>query len=108
MKMSRGYMMHRLGLTHPATINDFAALTFQKFGKQFPCQDPQVDAQAGKHNMMTRYFCGFHPACANVCSSAALARAKKILTQEYMLVGVLEELETTLKLLERMVRPRCR
>ena len=54
------------------------------------------------HNMQTRQFCGFHPDCKLICSDAALQRAMGILKSEYFLVGVLEDLNLTVKLLEQL------
>ena len=56
-----------------------------------------------KANLQTKFFCGFHPVCDNICSAAALLRAKRVLEERYVLVGTLEMLEGYIKLLERLL-----
>ena len=41
--------------------------------------------------------------CDDICSTAALARAKRVLEERYVLVGTLEMLEGYIKLLERLL-----
>ena len=100
------YFACRLGIDHAPTIDEFVAITHRQHGDRFPCgagaSGAEADPQAGKHNMITRYFCGFHAVCADLCSAAALARAKHVMATQYALVGLLEELDFTLKMMETM------
>ncbi|XP_067900603.1 uronyl 2-sulfotransferase a isoform X1 [Heterodontus francisci] len=48
------------------------------------------------------YFCGQHPKCRDP-GEWALQRAKKNMNENYLLVGILEELEDVLLLLERLL-----
>ena len=51
---------------------------------------------------MTKYFCGHDSVCDDVCSPPALAKARQVLADEYQLVGLVEQLDDTLRLPERM------
>eukprot|EP00045_Choanoeca_perplexa_P010825 m.112330 g.112330 ORF g.112330 m.112330 type:complete len:300 (-) comp15406_c0_seq19:42-941(-) len=62
-----------------------------------------------KLNRMSQYFCGYHPDCAltgvdNVTLSAAgMARAIHHLHNEYLLVGITERYDDSLKLFKRLL-----
>lgn len=57
-----------------------------------------------EHNLMTKYFCG-HEAFCTQNGSRALIRAKQNLRSQFAVVGVLEHMDITMKLL-RAVLPR--
>lgn len=85
--------MQHTGLDHPATINEHVAWTRTQPGGEGCLNTPRA-------NMQTRFFCGFHAMCANICSEEALQRAMLVLDTQYLVVGVLERLQETLLLLE--------
>jgi hypothetical protein len=78
-------------MDHPPTINEYLAWTRTQ---------SEMDGCLGTGNMQTRYFCGFHAVCADICSEAALNMAKQVLEQAYIAVGILEQFNRTLQLLE--------
>lgn len=49
------------------------------------------------------FFCGHHPECLPFNTEGALERAKSAVERNYAVVGVLEELNTTLTVLENYV-----
>jgi hypothetical protein len=51
-------------------------------------------------NIQTKFFCGFHEACNDICSEEALAVAKRVLVENYLVVGLLEQFGDSLHLLE--------
>lgn len=89
------------GLDHAPTINEFMHYAEDRWGRE--CW-PYTPARGHiKGNMQTRFFCGFHPVCEDICSEAALHRAKSVLTNQYLVVGLLEHLESSIALLERLL-----
>ena len=105
MTRSRHSFMKQTGLDHPPTINEYVASAWLQHGQQFGCGktgQAHTDRHGAHNNMMTRYFCGFHADCADICRPEALARAKAVLRREYQLVGLLEEFDATLELLEKV------
>lgn len=106
--------MGQMNMTTPPTVNQAADYMLSKSWVQRKRQLARSNKSRywschvgetvfGKMNLMTEYFCGFGPECSDLCSDRALARAKHVLRTEYMLVGMLEELNTTVKLLERVL-----
>ena len=47
-------------------------------------------------NLMTRYFCGHDPVCDDICAPAALARAVRVLENEYNVVGLVDDFDDSL------------
>jgi len=70
----------------------------RRFGAAYGCSG-RLHARA--FNLMTKYFCGHDAVCNDVCSPAALAKARQVLADEYQLVGLVDQLDDTLRLLER-------
>jgi hypothetical protein len=94
MNDARKAAMEATGLGHPPTINEYVALS-------------PVSLQGGAGclptaNIQTRFFCGYHPICHDICTEAALERAKIVLDSEYAVVGLLDRFPDTLRLLELM------
>jgi hypothetical protein len=96
--------METLQMDHPPTVDDFVLKTEAERKEKFACRSEghPFNGQDEKGNLMTRYFCGFNPVCRDICSEAALMQAKHNLVNEYHLVGFLEDLETTLGLMEQL------
>eukprot|EP00040_Diaphanoeca_grandis_P029732 m.174708 g.174708 ORF g.174708 m.174708 type:complete len:412 (+) comp31781_c0_seq1:296-1531(+) len=93
------------GLSRLASINEFYTMYERRYGvgcanRLDGFENPE-DAQ--RLNLQTRYFCGFDPVCDDICSDAAYERAERVLTHHYAVVGVLEHLEKSLQLLEKML-----
>ncbi|CAG9088257.1 unnamed protein product [Plutella xylostella] len=57
----------------------------------------------GDHRRQTLFFCGHEPECTPFNSAEALQRAKRVVEQEYAVVGVLEDMNSTLTALERYI-----
>ncbi|CAB3260005.1 unnamed protein product [Arctia plantaginis] len=57
----------------------------------------------GDHRRQTLFFCGHEPQCTPFNSVEALQRAKRVVEQQYAVVGVLEDLNSTLLAFERYV-----
>ncbi|XP_072016738.1 uronyl 2-sulfotransferase-like [Amphiura filiformis] len=47
------------------------------------------------------YFCGIHPGCSEP-SQWSLEQAKKHIEEKYLLIGIIEDFESTIKVLERL------
>ena len=89
------------GLDHTPTINEFMRYAEDRWGRN--CWQYAPARGHIKGNMQTRFFCGFHPVCEDICSEAALHRAKSVLTNQYLMVGLLEHIKPSLALLERLL-----
>lgn len=48
-----------------------------------------------------RYFCGFHPSCTNSKSPENIKLAKKHIDEDYFVIGMTEEFDNTVMLLEK-------
>eukprot|EP00038_Savillea_parva_P004479 m.138199 g.138199 ORF g.138199 m.138199 type:complete len:431 (+) comp11481_c0_seq2:32-1324(+) len=81
------------GLNHTPTINEWVA--WKKTQKQY-----QGCANREHGNGLTSYFCGFDPVCDDICSEAAMERAKRVLVEEYASVGLVEHFRLSLQLFE--------
>ncbi|KAI8426164.1 hypothetical protein MSG28_005106 [Choristoneura fumiferana] len=57
----------------------------------------------GDHRRQTLFFCGHEAQCTPFNSLEALQRAKRVVEQQYAVVGVLEEMNATLLALERYI-----
>ncbi|XP_019866240.1 heparan sulfate 2-O-sulfotransferase pipe [Aethina tumida] len=57
----------------------------------------------GDHRRQSMFFCGHHADCLPFNTDGALERAKRAVEQHYAVVGVLEELNTTMTVLEKYV-----
>ncbi|CAH2091037.1 unnamed protein product [Euphydryas editha] len=57
----------------------------------------------GDHRRQTLFFCGHDPQCTPFNSLEALQRAKRVVEQQYAVVGVLEDMNSTLIALERYI-----
>ncbi|XP_028163556.1 heparan sulfate 2-O-sulfotransferase pipe, partial [Ostrinia furnacalis] len=57
----------------------------------------------GDHRRQTLFFCGHEPQCTPFNSVEALQRAKRVVEQQYAVVGVLEDMNSTLLALERYI-----
>ncbi|XP_028134157.1 heparan sulfate 2-O-sulfotransferase pipe [Diabrotica virgifera virgifera] len=57
----------------------------------------------GDHRRQSMFFCGHHPDCLPFNTQGALERAKRAVERNYAVVGVLEDLNTTLTVLEHYV-----
>lgn len=57
----------------------------------------------GDHRRQSMFFCGHHLDCLPFNTDGALERAKMAVEQQYAVVGVLEDLNTTLTVLEKYV-----
>ncbi|XP_057652559.1 heparan sulfate 2-O-sulfotransferase pipe isoform X1 [Diorhabda carinulata] len=57
----------------------------------------------GDHRRQSMFFCGHHPECLPFNTQGALERAKRAVEQNYAVVGVLEDLNTTLTVFERYI-----
>jgi len=101
MVKSQHHAMKLLELDHPPTINEYVDITANTLTDPVVCR-PGTLQSTTKGNLMTRYFCGFNPVCANICSDEALEHAKQILISQYKWVGILEDLEASLQQLERI------
>lgn len=49
------------------------------------------------------FFCGHHEACTPFNTDGALERAKRAVEEQYAVVGVLEDLNTTLTVFEHYI-----
>lgn len=102
MVKAKSKFMRETKLPHPPSINEHIAWMAKAPGTApgGPGRNCRNDIHG---NMQTRFFCGFHPDCIDICSAAAIKRAKEVLEHEYMFVGLLEDLEVTLVTLEQML-----
>ncbi|GJQ76976.1 hypothetical protein Trydic_g15172 [Trypoxylus dichotomus] len=57
----------------------------------------------GDHRRQSMFFCGHHEDCTPFNTEGALQRAKRAVEQHYAVVGVLEDLNTTLTVLEHYI-----
>lgn len=57
----------------------------------------------GDHRRQTLFFCGHEPSCTPFNSQEALDKAKRAVEENYAVVGVLEDLNTTFSVLEHYV-----
>lgn len=57
----------------------------------------------GDHRRQSMFFCGHHSECLPFNTQGALERAKRAVEQHYAVVGVLEDLNTTLTVLEKYI-----
>ncbi|KAL0822442.1 hypothetical protein ABMA28_004511 [Loxostege sticticalis] len=57
----------------------------------------------GDHRRQTLFFCGHEPQCTPFNSVEALQRAKRVVEQQYAVVGVLEDMNSTLLALENYI-----
>ncbi|CAK1545016.1 unnamed protein product [Leptosia nina] len=57
----------------------------------------------GDHRRQTLFFCGHEPQCTPFNTVEALQRAKRVVEQQYAVVGVLEDMNSTLLALERYI-----
>nr|XP_034831326.1 heparan sulfate 2-O-sulfotransferase pipe [Maniola hyperantus] len=57
----------------------------------------------GDHRRQTLFFCGHDPQCTPFNSLEALQRAKRVVEQQYAVVGVLEDMNSTLLAFERYI-----
>ncbi|XP_074035152.1 heparan sulfate 2-O-sulfotransferase pipe isoform X1 [Leptinotarsa decemlineata] len=57
----------------------------------------------GDHRRQSMFFCGHHSECLPFNTKGALERAKRAVEQHFAVVGVLEELNTTLAVLENYI-----
>lgn len=57
----------------------------------------------GDHRRQSMFFCGHHLDCLPFNTDGALERAKRAVEQHYAVVGVLEDMNTTLTVLEKYV-----
>jgi hypothetical protein len=101
MLKSQHRAMNLLSLDHPPTINEYVTIIANSLTDPMVCMSGTLQSET-KGNLMTRYFCGFDPVCADICSPEAFERAKYILSTQYTWVGILEDLETSLQQLERI------
>lgn len=68
------------------------------------CQYLQGDREGfGDHRRQSIFFCGMDPDCVPFNSKAAIAKAKENVEKYYAVVGVLEDLNKTLTVLEHFV-----
>lgn len=63
----------------------------------------EVREGIGDHRRQSMFFCGHHPNCLPFNTQGALELAKRAVEQQYAVVGVLEDLNTTLTVLERYI-----
>ncbi|CAH2039505.1 unnamed protein product, partial [Iphiclides podalirius] len=57
----------------------------------------------GDHRRQTLFFCGHEPQCTPFNSNEALQRAKRVVEEQYAVVGVLEDMNATLLAFERYI-----
>nr|CAH7731150.1 unnamed protein product [Callosobruchus chinensis] len=57
----------------------------------------------GDHRRQSMFFCGHHPDCLPFNTEGALERAKLAVEKHYAVVGVLEDMNTTLSVLEKYI-----
>ncbi|XP_061715038.1 heparan sulfate 2-O-sulfotransferase pipe isoform X3 [Cydia pomonella] len=57
----------------------------------------------GDHRRQTLFFCGHEPQCTPFNSVEALQRAKRVVEEQYAVVGVLEDMNSTLLAFERYI-----
>ncbi|XP_053606260.1 heparan sulfate 2-O-sulfotransferase pipe [Plodia interpunctella] len=57
----------------------------------------------GDHRRQTLFFCGHEPQCTPFNTEEALQRAKRVVEQDYAVVGVLEDMNATLLALEKYI-----
>ncbi|XP_050316102.1 heparan sulfate 2-O-sulfotransferase pipe [Anthonomus grandis grandis] len=57
----------------------------------------------GDHRRQSMFFCGHHVDCLPFNTEGALERAKRAVEENYAVVGVLEEMNTTLTVLENYI-----
>ncbi|XP_019769709.2 heparan sulfate 2-O-sulfotransferase pipe [Dendroctonus ponderosae] len=63
----------------------------------------EVREGIGDHRRQSMFFCGHHVDCLPFNTDGALERAKRAVEENYAVVGVLEEMNTTLAVLEHYV-----
>ncbi|CAH1638635.1 unnamed protein product [Spodoptera littoralis] len=63
----------------------------------------QTHEGIGDHRRQTLFFCGHDPQCMPFNSVEALQRAKRVVEEQYAVVGVLEDMNSTLLAFERYV-----
>ncbi|KAJ8713554.1 hypothetical protein PYW07_013924 [Mythimna separata] len=63
----------------------------------------QTHEGIGDHRRQTLFFCGHEQQCTPFNSVEALQRAKRVVEEQYAVVGVLEDMNSTLTALERYV-----
>lgn len=63
----------------------------------------EVREGIGDHRRQSMFFCGHHVDCLPFNTEGALERAKRAVEENYAVVGVLEEMNTTLAVLEHYV-----
>ncbi|XP_050675211.1 heparan sulfate 2-O-sulfotransferase pipe isoform X1 [Leptidea sinapis] len=66
-------------------------------------QEGETHEGIGDHRRQTLFFCGHEPQCTPFNSNEALQRAKRVVEQQYAVVGVLEDMNSTLLALERYI-----
>ncbi|XP_072023794.1 uronyl 2-sulfotransferase-like [Amphiura filiformis] len=64
-------------------------------------QELNACVSPGKVSTQISYFCGIHPNCSQP-SEWSLEQAKKHIDKEYLLVGIMEDFESTVMILERL------
>ncbi|XP_026762765.1 heparan sulfate 2-O-sulfotransferase pipe [Galleria mellonella] len=57
----------------------------------------------GDHRRQTLFFCGHEPQCTPFNTAAALQRAKRVVEEQYAVVGVLEDMNSTLQALQAYI-----
>ncbi|KOB68228.1 Pipe, partial [Operophtera brumata] len=61
----------------------------------------ETHAGIGDHRRQSLFFCGHEPNCTPFNSVETLQRAKRVVEEQYAVVGVLEDMNSTLMALER-------
>ena len=68
-----------------------------------PGQGIYTEAKGGSHYSQLAFYCGHGPECNEFEGEAALAMAKNNVEKYYAVVGVLEEMDKSLEVLENYV-----
>ena len=96
--------------SRPLSIEDFVDLAHSRYGNNYGCAPSTIDPE--KHptyllssypfmtNQITRFFCGIHVSCKNICSKAALSRAKWVAANVYQIIGLTEKFDLTVAVLQ--------
>lgn len=102
MEAGRKRNMLFTGLDRPPTINEWVASLRHHVGDGCLATD-NISGIDYKFNLQARHFCGFDQVCKNICSKAAIDRAKQVLLEQYTVVGTLEHMGASLELFERLL-----
>ncbi|CAH2217180.1 jg2764 [Pararge aegeria aegeria] len=91
-----------LAPTHITANNDFETCVLSG-DRECRYLEGETHEGIGDHRRQTLFFCGHEPQCTPFNSLEALQRAKRVVEQQYAVVGVLEDMNSTLLAFERYI-----